>query len=103
MGADFSTPTRQDDLSIMYNSNFPNIEVRAIESLRPYAGSARVHPRAQRRKLAALLRRHGQLTPVLIDQAGEIVDGHLVVEALKAIGETDVRVLVIANRDKADI
>ena len=87
----------------MYKSNTPQIEIRPIAALRAYAGTARIHPPAQRRKLATLLRRHGQLTPVLVDDVNEIIDGHLVVEALKAIGETEVRVLVIANRDKADI
>jgi DNA modification methylase len=83
--------------------NFPEIEVRDLADIKPYAETPRVHSRAKRRKLASLLRRFGQITAILIDDHGVIIDGHLVVEELKALGETQVRVVVIANRDPAEI
>ena len=56
-------------------TNTPQIDYRPISDLKPYGSSARVHPAGQKRKLIELLRRHGQITPVIIDPAGVIIDG----------------------------
>jgi DNA modification methylase len=83
--------------------NAPEIQVRNIADLKPYDDTARVHSRAKRRKMNTLLRRFGQLGAILIDERDQIIDGHLVADTLKGLGETEVKVVVIANRDPAEI
>jgi DNA modification methylase len=83
--------------------NFSQIEWRRLDELKPYGPAARLHSKAQLRKLTALLERHDQVTPVIIDAANGIIDGHLVVETLKAMGRDQVMVLVAASRDEAEI
>ena len=38
--------------------------------------------------------------PVLIDQSGEIINGHIVAQALKSLGETKVWCAVIEHLDE---
>ena len=65
-------------------SNQPQIGIVPIGSLTPYVKSARIHNRHQRRKLRTLLKRFGQVLPIVVDDNGVIVDGHAVWEELKA-------------------
>jgi DNA modification methylase len=76
---------------------------RKVSELKPYPNSPRVHNRAQHRKLRALLRSHGQVTPIIIDQEGWIVDGHLVFEELKALGYDEVETVTLRSNDPAEI
>ncbi|WP_049785736.1 site-specific DNA-methyltransferase [Ancylobacter novellus] len=52
------------------------IEMRSIESLRPYAGNARTHSRKQIAQIAESIRRVGFTNPVLISDDDKIVAGH---------------------------
>lgn len=52
------------------------IEMRPIESLRPFAGNARTHSRKQIAQIAESIRRFGFTNPVLISDDDEIVAGH---------------------------
>jgi ParB-like chromosome segregation protein Spo0J len=84
-------------------SNQPQIGIVPIGSLTPYDKSARIHNRRQRRKLRALLKRFGQVLPIVIDDNGVIVDGHAVWEELINLGYTELQVVVAANRTSAEI
>ncbi|MEP9357082.1 DNA modification methylase [Xanthobacter sp. KR7-65] len=79
------------------------IEIRGIADLKPYANSPRVHSRDQRRKAKDILRRFGQVTPIIIDPDGIIIDGHLVAETLAALGHDEVAVVVLPNRDPGEL
>ncbi|MFV2093649.1 MAG: ParB/Srx family N-terminal domain-containing protein, partial [Hyphomicrobiales bacterium] len=68
------------------NAHTPKIEMRAVESLRPYAGNARRHSKAQVRQIADSIERFGFTNPVLISDDGEIVAGHGRVMAAKQLG-----------------
>jgi hypothetical protein len=46
------------------------VEYRPIETLIPFSGNARTHSTAQIAKLAAAMRRFGNVTPVLISADG---------------------------------
>ena len=83
--------------------NAPEIQIRNIADLKPYADASRVHARPKRTKMKSLLRRFGQLGAILIDEHDVIVDGHLVADTLKDLGETEIKVVVITNRDPAEI
>lgn len=78
-------------------------EIRRIADLKPYANSPRVHSRDQRRKAKDILRRFGQVTPIIIDPEGTIIDGHLVAETLAALGHDEVAVVVQRNRNPGEL
>lgn len=85
------------------STNNLEIKYRKILELKPYANSPRIHNRAKRQKLDKLLRRFGQIAPVIIDSEGSIVDGHLVVDLLKEIGKNEVATVEVHTNDPAEI
>ncbi len=80
-----------------------SVEYRRLSELRAYERKLRVHPAKQRAKMQASLARYGQLLPVLIDHENVIIDGHLVVEMLSEVGADQAAVVVIKNRNPAEI
>ena len=54
------------------NAHTPKIEMRAVESLRPYAGNARRHSKVQMHQIADSIERFGFTNPVLISDDGEV-------------------------------
>jgi ParB-like chromosome segregation protein Spo0J len=64
----------------------PQIELRKIQSLRPYPGNARVHSKKQVRQIASSIQRFGFTNPVLISDDDEIIAGHGRVMAAKELG-----------------
>jgi len=85
------------------STNQLEIKYRKILDLKPYANTPRIHNRAKRRKLDKLLRRFGQISPIITDGQGGIVDGHLVVELLKEIGHEEVATVDVHSDDPAEI
>ena len=81
------------------------LEIRylSIEAVRPYARHARVHNRKQRRKLEALLRRYGQVVPILVDGDCTVVDGHAVLDAMKALGCSQIMAVTVHGRDPVEV
>lgn len=93
---------------LLINSNFPRnepgpifqvqqIERRAIESLKPNPRHARKHPTRQLSRLQANIREHGELHPILVDEANVIIDGHARLIAYQELGFADVAVIVVAH------
>lgn len=83
--------------------NSLQIEHRNWAELKPYPNTPRIHTPKQRRKLEAILRRFGQIAPILIDEKDVIVDGHLVAEVWKDLGNDQIAVLVVRGRKEEDI
>src|ERR1019366_3764500 len=79
------------------------IRTVAIDSLTPYNQSARIHNRAQHRKLEKILSRFGQVLPIIVDDKNVVIDGHAVLQGLKALGRTEIQVVVAASRDPVEI
>jgi ParB-like chromosome segregation protein Spo0J len=52
------------------------IHLRAIASLRPHAGNARVHDAAQLAQIMASMQAFGFTNPLLIDEDGVLIAGH---------------------------
>ena len=73
------------------------------KEVKPYENHARVHNRKQRRKLVSLLRKFGQVTPIIVDAANVIVDGHAVHVGLQELGYDEIAVVVAHNRDPSEI
>lgn len=74
-----------------------------IDDLKPGKRQVRKHAKAQLQRLTGLVRRFGQVTPVLIDGGRLIIDGHLLWDALKAAGKQTVQVHVIDHLSEAEV
>ena len=74
-----------------------------IASVKPSPHSARQHSAAQRRKLKTLIEKFGQVTPILIDNANVIIDGHAVYDAVRDLGYDEIAVVAVHNRSDAEI
>ena len=74
-----------------------------IGKVKPAPNHARTHNRKQRRKLAALLRKFGQVTPILVDAENVIIDGHAVHAGLIELGYDEIAAVVVYNRDPNEI
>ena len=84
----------KNSLEILYPS---------IKTLKPSPHTARQHNRHQRRKLTGLLKRFGQVMPIIVDENYAIVDGHAVYETMVELGYDEIAVVVVANRTEAEI
>ncbi|MEP5937325.1 MAG: DNA modification methylase [Erythrobacter sp.] len=76
------------------------LERRTIASLNGLKKRVRKSERAQIERVAQSLSTLKQSAPVLIDQSGEIINGHIVVKALEQLGETEVWCAVIEHLDE---
>ncbi|MPY72554.1 MAG: hypothetical protein GEU92_21195, partial [Alphaproteobacteria bacterium] len=85
------------------SANTLDVTYRKIADLRSYTNNPRVHNRAQRRKINSILRRFGQVAPIIIDPEGVIIDGHLIVEEISSLGFDEVATVTVRNRDPAEI
>src|SRR6202162_1983219 len=74
-----------------------------ITEVKPCPRPVRVHNRKQRRKLKALLRRFGQVAPILVDAENVIIDGHAVHAALIELGFDEIAAVVVHNRSPEEI
>src|SRR5580700_8559105 len=74
-----------------------------VHAVKPYARSARIHSPKQRRKLSALLRKFGQVAPIIVDDDHVIVDGHAIYAGLVELGFDEIAAVVVRNRDPAEI
>ena len=79
------------------------LETRNIADVKSFDGSAHVHNRAQRRKLAASVKRFGQVKPILVDTSGTVIDGHALLETLIELAKTEVVVLVVQDLNDDEI
>ena len=70
-----------------------NIELRDIDSIRPYEGNPRVNDQAVE-AVAASLREFGFRQPIVVDEAGVIIVGHTRWKAAKKLGLAKVPVHV---------
>src|SRR4051812_32791162 len=78
------------------------VEYRPLGELVLYAKNARHHSRAQIRKLQRSLKQFGWTTPVLVDDADNLVCGHGRVEAARLNGETMIPVISLGQMSEAD-
>lgn len=84
----------KNSLEILYPST---------KTVKPSPHAARQHNQHQRRKLTNLLKKFGQVTPIIVDENYVIVDGHAVYETMLELGYDAIAVVVVANRTEAEI
>ena len=78
------------------------VEYRSIDELTPYLKNARIHNRAQIRKLQRSLKKFGWTNPILIDDLGNLICGHGRLEAARLNGETLIPVISLGEMSEAD-
>lgn len=75
-------------------------ERRSISSLKGFSKRVRKSEKDQVESVARSIRRHKQAAPILTDQSGEIINGHIVVQALRSLGATEAWCAVIDHLDE---
>lgn len=73
------------------------LELRPIESLKPYVDNARIHSPAQIKQLRRSLREFGFVSPVLITAAGDVIAGHGRIEAARAEGISEIPCVLVEH------
>jgi ParB-like chromosome segregation protein Spo0J len=73
------------------------IQLRAIASLRPHAGNARVHDAAQLAQIMASMQACGFTNPLLVDEDGVLIADHGRLAAAEALGIAKVPVIVLKH------
>lgn len=79
------------------------ITEQPLAALAPASRPLRRRGRGQVERLSANIARFGCLVPVLVTGAGEIIDGHGVVEACRTLGHTDVPTVIIDHLSAAEV
>ena len=82
-------------------SNQPEISIRKVDSLIPYARNARTHSEAQIDQIAASIREFGWTNPILVDGESGIIAGHGRVLAARKLGQDEVPVIELAHLSEA--
>ena len=73
------------------------LELRPIETLKPYANNARTHSPAQIKQLRKSLQEFGFVSPVLITDAGDVIAGHGRIEAARAEGISEIPCVLVEH------
>lgn len=76
------------------------LDKRAINSLKGLKRRVRKTESEQLELVTNRIKTHGQVVPVLIDPLGEIINGHVIVEALKKLGGKEAWCTVVDNLDE---
>ena len=76
------------------------LDKRMIKMLKGLKRRVRKTEADQLERVTNSLKTHGQVVPILIDASGEIINGHVIVEALKKLGAKEAWYTVIDNLDE---
>ena len=77
------------------------LEIRSIDSLKPYAHNSRTHSPTQINQLRRSLREFGFVAPVLISADGDVIAGHGRIEAARAEGITEIPCVPVEHLNAA--
>jgi DNA modification methylase len=80
----------------------PKIEQVPIGDLKPYSNNPRSRPRAQRRAIAASIKKNGFNAPIVVDEANVIINGHGRYEAALTLKLTSVPVIRVTHLSAAE-
>lgn len=78
------------------------MEMRSIDSVIPYVRNARIHDAAQIAYLRGSLRTFGFVKPITIDEQGNLIAGHGILEAARAEGMTEVPCVVASGLSEVE-
>jgi DNA modification methylase len=80
----------------------PSVTMRPIGELKPSPRNARTHSERQILKLVASFVRFGFVSPILVDENGEVIAGHGRLEAARRLGRTVVPTICVSHMSDAD-
>ncbi len=78
------------------------MEMRSIDSVIPYVRNARRHDGGQIAKLRGSLREFGFVKPLVVDETGNLLAGHGILEAARAEGMKEVPCVVAAGLSEVE-
>lgn len=78
------------------------MEMRSIDSVIPYVRNARIHDAAQIAYLRGSLRTFGFVKSITIDEQGNLIAGHGILEAARAEGMTEVPCVVASGLSEVE-
>jgi ParB-like chromosome segregation protein Spo0J len=81
--------------------NAYQILANSITSIKRCGNPAR-HNSRKLKKLNSLIRRFGQVVPIIVDEDGYVIVGHAAWQVMRDLGYNEIRV-VVADRDPAEI
>ncbi|TCP31358.1 DNA modification methylase [Sphingomonas sp. BK235] len=83
--------------------NATSLKLRSIEHIKVAKRRARRTTPAQLRRVTQSVRQYGIVAPVLIDAAGAVINGHIVVEAARELGISMIPVVEVTHLDEAAV
>ena len=86
----------------MRNDLLRQVELRAVDSLKPYAKNARVHSEAQLESLKQNIKAFGWTNPILVDGDSGILAGHGRLKVALMLGMTQVPVIELSGLSEAE-
>jgi ParB-like chromosome segregation protein Spo0J len=75
----------------------PQVEMMPLGQLKPNKRNARTHSKKQIGQIADLVRQYGWTTPILVDEAGNIIAGHGRCQAAASLGLREIPVIVMSG------
>jgi DNA modification methylase len=85
----------------MTETNGPRLELWAIDRVKPYEKNPRTLPEKAVQKVAGSLKTFGFQKPIVVDEAGVVIAGHVVLKAAQQAGFSRVPVLISTLDAKA--
>jgi hypothetical protein len=79
------------------------IEMLAVDQLRPAKNNARTHSKKQVREIANAIGRFGFMNPVVVDERGQIAAGHARAEAAKLLNLAHIPVIRVTHLNELEI
>lgn len=79
-----------------------DIKIMDINALRPAEKNVRIHGEKQINEMKRSIEAFGQIRPIVTDENGVIIVGHGLWEALKLMGETHAKVLVLEGLSETE-
>lgn len=92
----------QPPIPFLANELKPAIESIPIASLKPWPRHARTHDRGKRQALLASIRANGLIDPIIVDENGFILSGHLRSELTAELGWEYIEAIVIRHLSLED-
>ena len=76
------------------------LELRAIKSLKSLKRRVRKTEADQLERVTNSLRTHGQRVPILIDASGNVINGHIIAQAMEKLGVKEAWCVIIEDLDE---
>jgi hypothetical protein len=83
--------------------NSPEWQWIPTNAVKPYPHHARNHKKQALEKVTKSIAHYGQLVPIIVDPNKEIIDGHIVWQAMRKLGSEVIAVVVVNGRSDPEV